>query len=111
MINKNSFVKIMDTLRDYNDGLSALEKSLDVMFESNWMINVFDGILDALFEDIEEDTCPEDVDPILYQFAFCCDWGRKENAYVEIDGKRYSFGCTEDLYDLLVKLKEERNNE
>lgn len=111
MINKNSFVKIMDTLRDYDDGVCALEKKLGVMLEFNWLVNVFDGILDALFKDMEEDTCPEDADPIIYHYAFFCDWGRKEDASIEINGVWRSLRNAEELYDLLVELKEGANCE
>ena len=118
MINKNLFIKIMNSLRDYYDGLSALEKSLGVMFENVWLINILDDILDALFEDMEEDLIdaeagliPDDVDPLIYHFAFTCDWGRKEDAHVEIDGKQHSLKSAGDLYDILVKIMEENTNE
>lgn len=105
MINKNSFVKIMNSLRDYNDGVSALEKSLGVMFEDNWVVGIFDGVLDALFEDVEGDTCPKGMDPLVYEFAFFGDWGRKERCLVEINGEKRCPRNAEELYDLLLELR------
>lgn len=110
MINKNSFVKIMNGMRDYDDHMRALENNLNVMFEDNWLTSMFDVVLDALFEDVEGDLCPDDADPIMYHFAFFCDWGRKEDASIEIDGKQYPLKSAGYLYDLLVELREEQSN-
>lgn len=108
MINKNSFVKIMHTLRDYHDGMTALEKNLDVYFEENWMVSILEGVLGALFEDVEEDICPKDADSLLYEFAFTHDWGRTGDFYVEVDGKRRYIHSAAELYDFI---EEERNVE
>ena len=110
MINKNSFVKIMNAMRDYDDGVSALEKSLNVMFEDNWVVSIFDGVLEALFEDVEGDSCPKGVEPIIYEFAFFSDWGRKDNCLVEIDGEKRCPKNAEELYDLLVELRGDDDN-
>ena len=85
---------------------------------SGKQMKYLDDILDALFEDMEEDLIdaeagliPDDVDPLIYHFAFTCDWGRKEDAHVEIDGKQHSLKSAGDLYDILVKIREENTNE
>lgn len=96
MITKNTFVEIMNTLRDYYDGLSKFENSLDTVFENNWLINVLDAVLNALFNELEADN---NGDSLIYAFAFSCDWGRDEDAIC----------TTEELYDLLTEVKEKRN--
>lgn len=111
MITKNSFAKIMNGLRDYYDGLCELEKNLNVVFDDNWLVCVFDTILDALFDDVENEMYQKNVDPMLYQFAFSCNWGRDEDSHVNIDGERCAIKSAEELYDLIIQLKEKRTNE
>lgn len=110
MINKNSFVKIMDAMRDYHDGMREFERAMHVQIENNWMTGVLDDVAEALFEDVENDLCPKDAEPLLYDFAFFHDWGRQGDCYVEIDGNRRHIHNAAELYDIFVELKEEQNN-
>lgn len=96
MITKDTFVKIMNILQDYYDSLTKFENSLDIVFENNWLINVLDGVLNALFNELEAGN---NGDSLIYTFAFSCDWGRDKDAIC----------TTEELYDLLTEVKEKRN--
>ena len=115
MISKNSFVKVMNGLRDYWDELGTDMDRLGVVFENNHLTRVFDNTLDALCDDLEDGF---DIDPTTgpwcYYFAFDLDWGRREMAKncVEIDGVRYALETAGQLYDLLMFLHErEEDNE
>jgi hypothetical protein len=112
MISKNSFVKIMNALRDYWDELSADMDRLGVVFENNHLTRIFDKTMDALCEDLEGDL-PVDPEagPWCCYFAFELDWGRRDMAMdcVEIDGVKYALRTPEQLYDLLVLLNEREN--
>ena len=115
MISKNSFVKIMDGLRDYCDELGADMDRLGVVFENNHLTRVFDRTLDALCEDLETDLeIDPDIGPWCYYFAFELDWGREKMARncTKIDGVEYDLQTAGQLYDLLMLLHErEEDNE
>lgn len=114
MISKDSFVKIMNGLRDYWDELGEDMDRLGVVFENNHLTKVFDNTIDALCEDLEEglDIDPK-VGPWCYYFAFDLDWGRRDMAKdcVEIDKVRYALQTPEQLYDLLMLLNKRENDE
>lgn len=111
MINKDSFVKIINGVRDYWTNLHKFENMLDVYFEENWMTDIVDSTLDALFEDMEIYTCPENEVGLIYEFAFDSNFGQNVDLHVEINGNQHFIKNAEDLYDVLVKLKEEKDNE
>ena len=111
MINKDSFVKIINGVRDYWSNLRKLEDTLGVYFEENWMTDIVDHTLDALFEDMEIDTCPTNELGLIYKFAFDNNFGHDVDVHVDINGIQYFIKNAEDLYDVLVKLKEEKRNE
>lgn len=109
MISKNSFVKIMDGLRDYWDELGEDMDRLGVVFENNHLTRVLDTTIDALCEDVEAGLPDDDeTGHWCYYFAFELDWGRIDMAKhcVEIDGVRYPLETAGQLYDLIVLLKE-----
>lgn len=108
MISKNSFVKIMDGLRDYLDELGKDMDRLGVVFENNHLTKVFDNTLDAICEDLKDGL---EINPDMswcYYFVFDLDWGREEMAKdcVDIDGVKYTLETSEQLYDLLMLLHE-----
>lgn len=106
MISKNSFVKIMNGLRDYCDELGEDMDRLGVVYENNHLTKVFDNTLDALCEDAEAGLEKDpDIEYWCYYFAFELDWGRRD-MIVEIDGVRYDLETAEQLYDLLMLLHE-----
>jgi hypothetical protein len=105
-ISKSAFVKIMNSLRDYWDELDKDMERFGVVYEDNHLTRVFDGILDALCDDLEPEFNESDrYDPWCYYFAFELDWGRRDMAKncVKIDGVEYSLQTPEQLYDLLMK--------
>ena len=109
MMKKTTFIKIMNTLREYWDELGADMDRLGVVFEDNHLTRVFDKTMDALCDDLEAnlEVDPE-VGPWCYYFAFELDWGRRDMAKdcVEIDGVRYALETPEQLYDLLMLLND-----
>ena len=110
MISKNSFVKIMDGLRDYWDELGKDMDRLGVVFEDNHLTKVFDNTMDALYDDLEADLeYGGDGTPWCYYFAFELDWGRNKNAVdcVTIGNSKFSLQTAEQLYDLLMLLNNE----
>jgi hypothetical protein len=107
MISKDSFIKIMDGLRDYWDELGKDMDRLGVVYENNHLTKVFDNTLDALCDDLEADFEVDETGPLCYYFAFELDWGRREMAKncVEIDGVKYALETAGQLYDLLELLR------
>lgn len=109
MISKNSFVKIMDGLRDYWDELSYDMDRLGVVFQENHLTRVFDNTIDALCEDMESNlNIDRDIGPWCYYFAFELDWGRRGDSAsrTKVDGEAHPLQTAEQLYDLLVLLNE-----
>lgn len=111
MICRDSFVQIMDGLRDYWDEIGYDMDRLGVVFEDNHLTRIVDTTLDALCADVEADLDTGEAGPWCWYFVMELDWGRREMAKncVEIDGERYSLENAWELYDLLVMLKEREN--
>ncbi len=112
MINKKSFVKIMNGMRDYWDGIMKLETLLNIQMESGLLVNISDAIMDALVDDVETDNNDEFETPWLYYFAFELDWGRSDRAKnnVTVDDVIWELDTAEKLYDLLVYMRNKGNN-
>ena len=104
MITKDTFIKMVDTLRDYWDAFGAFQDTLNVYMEHNFMTDIFDSMMRALSDEVELDV-DEDIGPMLYYFACECDWGRNEKA---VEG-RPAFGVENmpltsaaELYDYIM---------
>ena len=98
MINKDSFIDIMDALRDYDDTLDVMYSGLGINMDSNAFTKILDKTLDAIVEDLEPDFDDKvQEQPLCYFYAFECDWGRNEKA------KEKSLTSAAELYDLLVE--------
>lgn len=95
MINKNSFVKIVNGVRNYWINFCRLEDALGVYFGEGWMVDIVDNTLDALLEDLVVHTRDDCRHELIYRFVL--DENMEQDA--------------EDLYEELIKLKEEENNE
>ena len=111
MISRDSFIKIMDGLRDYWDELGKDMDRLGVVFENNHLTKILDNTLDALCEDVEADFADDEIGPWCYYFAFELDWGRRDMAKncVKIDGIKYALETAGQLYDLLELLREKED--
>ena len=98
MICKDSFVKIMDELRDYNDKLDVMYRELGINMDNNTFTKILDCTLDALVEDVEPnfDDGAQEM-PWCYYYAFECNWGRNKKA------KERSLTSAAELYDLLTE--------
>lgn len=98
MINKDSFVKIMDTLRDYNDKIYAFYDVLGVNMDDNVLTKVLDDTMTAIVEDVEPNWDDDTLEvPWCYYYAFDCNWGR------DVEGKNIPFSDAAELYDYLTK--------
>ena len=108
MIKKDSFVKIVNSLEEYCDKLWQFEEIIGNYIVEGFLIDIVDGIIDAISDDVENDSeVRKKYGPWLSYYAFECDFGRNDMAKdcVEIDGVTYSIETPEQLYDLLVILK------
>lgn len=115
MIDKSSFVHIMNGVRDYNDKLNKFEDTLDICMGQNFMTDIADIALDALVMDMEDGLeINNDTGSWIYYFAYELDFGRshKAESAVKLDGVvTWQLKTAEQLYDLLVELKEGNNAE
>jgi hypothetical protein len=100
---KETFCNIMRELQAYNMALDELA-DIGVIFEDNAITRIVDHTLDILIQDIEDKE-----DWICY-YAWELDWGTADYAStcVVIDDEIKSLTTPEELYDLIMELK---NNE
>ena len=113
MISKDSFVKIMNSLRDYNDELCKDMKRLGVVFD-NYLTTVICNVLNAISEDLESNLDTDGyTDTWCNYYAFELDFGRDKMAIdcVDIGDTTYSLQTAEQLYDLITLLNEKRLND
>jgi hypothetical protein len=106
MISKESFVKIMDSLRDYSDVLDIMYDKCGINMDDNAFTKMLDNTIDALVEDVEPNfDCRVQDAPWCYYYAFDCDWGRNEKA-VEgaptFGAERAPLTSASELYDYLM---------
>lgn len=106
MINKDSFIQIMDTLRDYSDALDIMYDGLGINMDNNELTKVLDQTIDALADDVEADFDDNAQDmPWCYYYAFECDWGRNEKAKEGVQtfgDERAPLTSAAELYDFLM---------
>ena len=113
MISKDSFVKIMNSLREYDTELCKDMKRLGVVFD-NHLTAVINNVLNAISEDLESNLSTDKyTDTWCNYYAFELDFGRDKMAIdcVDIGDKTYSLQTAEQLYDLIMLLNEERLND
>lgn len=104
MISKNTFIKIVDALRDYWDAFGAFQDTLNVYMERNFMTDIFDNIMGALCEEVELDIDKE-LGSMLYYYACECDWGRNEKAKEGMPAmgvERIPLTSAAELYDYIM---------
>lgn len=104
MIKKNSFVKIIDALRDYWDGVNEVYDTLRIQTDNGLLVDSFDAIMDAICEDVE-DNIDDEIGPLVYYYAFACDWGRNEKAEEGLPTfgeERVPLTSAEELYDYIM---------
>lgn len=112
MIKKESFIVIMDSLRDYWDKIEVLVDELEISLDNNVFVKTFDRIMEALGDDLEGEI-DEELGPTLYYYAFECDFGRNEEAKdgLLVDDVSMPLTSAAALYDYLFKCKAKRNAE
>ena len=113
MINKESFIVIMDSLRDYWDKIEVLVDELEVSLDNNVFVKTFDRIMEALGDDLE-DEIDEELGPTLYYYAFECDFGRNEEAKDGLPVSENLFmplTSAAELYDYLFERHYRKNIE
>lgn len=127
MIEKHTFVKIINGLKDYADNVSKLEDALNVVFDVNYMTRVMDNTLDALaqgFFTLEEildlSTYKQTLDTItsmIYHFCFTGYFGDNkkelERFFVENPdtSEEVSYDCfsANDLYNIITMYRWPKN--
>lgn len=112
MISKDSFVEIMDGLENYWKKFRKFEDTLGIQIDQNFMTDIFDCVMNALGADTDDDIGDE-IGPLLYYYAFECDWGIGLNARKgikrpgEIDPAPLTSAA--ELYDYLKERKYEND--
>lgn len=104
MINKESFVEIMNSLRDYSDALDIMCDKLGLNMDDNVFTKHLDNVMNALCEDVE-DEIDDEFGPLLFYYAFECDWGRNEKAAYGVSTfgeERSPITSAEELYGYLM---------
>lgn len=100
VMNKKAFCDIIYALDDYWHHLHALEKVLNVYFESNMLTDIFEKVVDALEEELE----PQFFDPTT-------NYGEGEEPLIMrwlLEGNE-ELKTAGELYDYLVRKKDEKN--
>lgn len=107
MISRDSFVKIINNLRDYWDGIENLEKALGIQMDSGLLVDIVDTVIDALDQDTDSTWGTQDEAHWIHYFAFDLDWGRNTYALtgVKIDNIPYELDTAEKLYNLLMEMR------
>ena len=101
MMNKKSFVTIIDGISDYWDSMLKLESALNIQIDENFMTKIIDNVLNAVSEDMEENN--DTHESWVSYYAFELDFGRAEYAdkAVTVDGIVYPLTTAKELYDFL----------
>ena len=101
MMNKKSFVTIIDGVRDYWDSMLKLESALNIQIDENFMTKIIDNILSAVSEDMENND--DTHESWVSYYAFELDFGRAENAEtaVTVDDKVYPLTTAIEWYAFL----------
>ena len=101
MMNKKSFVTIIDGVRDYWDSMLKLESALNIQIDENFMTKIIDNVLNAVSDDMEEND--DTHESWVSYYAFELDFGRAEYAdkAVTVDGIVYPLTTAKELYDFL----------
>ena len=104
MMNKKSFVTIIDSVRDYWDSMLKLESALNIQIDENFMTKIIDNVLNAVSDDMEENIEKDDkTGTWVSYYAFELDFGRIDYAVdaVNVDSVVYPLTNSEELYDFL----------
>lgn len=104
MMNKKSFVTIIDSVRDYWDSMLKLESALNIQIDENFMTKIIDNVLNAVSDDMEENIEKDDkTGTWVSYYAFELDFGRVDYAVdaVNVDSVVYPLTNSEELYDFL----------
>ena len=109
VITKKSFCNIMNALDGYWSAVDDLEEVLNVQFENNMLTDIIDAIVETMEEELEPEFYSPYVDvdgkdPLIMRWLIEFDAGRDAKAKDGVDG--HSLTTAEDLYDYLVRKKE-----
>lgn len=108
MINKYAFSNLIYTIKNYSEGLDKFEAGLGVQLNDNFMVLIFDELLDTITdsfftqEEIEENICDmngnhfaydcdpvfkhswENINELLYHFCFTGIFGKNQKVLINI---------------------------
>ena len=109
MISKEKFVKYMTAIKcasEKDDKFDAAIRELNkhgegiAMLYTDEITTMIEMVCDLM--DIEYNVDDAYGDDIQY-FIYECDWGKNDQAIIEIDGVEIHLKTIEDLYDYIVK--------
>lgn len=102
-ITKEQFERAMKTLQDQMDIYETQREALDILFPDSFVsptILCLDGMM-TLLSDLTND-----VDDLICQFVFECDFGRNDfDPNLTIDEKHYPLKTVDDLLNILSVLE------
>jgi hypothetical protein len=118
MIDKHTFVDLLTTIKNYTAGLEDFEKSLQTLFDDNFLTQIIDCTLVTLGEGfftqeqldcLENQAEVETVIDMIYHFAFKGEFGAKpaelQRLYVEDENKSneraFNAFTPEELYVII----------
>ena len=111
MISKDSFVAIMEGIKDYDSMLHDLSDKGFIHAEST-LWNVIDKVIDALAKDLEVEPTDDSAfakswEPLIYTYCFSRNYGQNYDScdyLFMIDEVPYKPTTFEELYDSILEL-------
>lgn len=106
------FEGLMNILKNFWENMCKFEESLGIQFEETWMTDHFARLCEVItteFEGSEVEDIDDKIGPIILYYMFDMEWGEK-TTILPYKGTNYDVKHLEDLYNLLVLIKDNRCN-
>lgn len=110
MINKNSFINIIEETDKFCQTIHHLSDISGVVNEDNFMTKYVDKVIMSLVDDMEFGWKTKKVEPWITWYVWDCDFGRRKDltSSVLLDKQPYPINCAGDLYDLISELNNKK---
>lgn len=106
------FEQLMNILKNFWENMCKFEEALGIQFEETWMTDHFARLCEVITNEFEgpevEDLDPK-IGPIVLYYMFDMEWGEK-TTILPYKGINYEVKHLEDLYNLLILIKDNRCN-
>lgn len=99
MLNKDIFTKIIVSCQKLDKVIKNQEKIFECNMEDGPLLNAWETLMNLLVAECEF-VIDDEVGPIIYDFAFCNNWGNDSKSYY-IEGKEYIVWDAESLWEYL----------